>query len=136
MSRFRCFDVIPFLLGILFFLTPTPSAPEDDSQPAQSLSNLIWAAPGERIEVFLPSFGIPLGLYGPQQSHEIWSRIRAAYAPRLQTSQEIPLPNVTGKFKFLLVEFRTPARSVWIRIILRKSGLKWAVQSVREVQRF
>jgi hypothetical protein len=128
--------VIPLLLGLLVLLAPTPAPGGDESAQLNPLHHLIWVAPGERIEAFLPSFGIPMGLYGPQQAREMWSRIRAADAPRLTASREIPLPNVTGKFKFLLMEFRVQNRPVWIRIILRKSGERWAVQSVREVQRF
>ena len=92
--------------------------------------------PDERVELAVPSLGIPSGVYGSQQARAIWSRLRAFEHPALISTEEIALPNVPGKFKFLLAEFQSSGRTVWLRAILKKRGDAWVLQSVREVQGF
>lgn|GEM_PF-3700788 len=92
--------------------------------------------PDERVELAVPSLGIPSGVYGSQQARAIWSRLRAFENPSLIAAEEIPLPNVPGKFKFILVELQSPGRAVWLRTILKRRGDVWVLQSVREVQGF
>jgi hypothetical protein len=117
-------------ITLLAFSGPLPSRPDPE------LPGGLHIAPHERVEISIPSLNIPSGLYGPQQAQELWDRLRDRENPGLGRVEEIPLPNVPGKFKFYLVELRLSARVIWLRAILKKWGDAWALQSVREVQRF
>jgi len=103
---------------------------------AAALPPGVHIAPHERVEISIPSLDIPSGLYGPQQARALLNRIRAREGSELGRVEEVPLPNVPGKFKMYLVEWRMTSRPVWLRAILKKRGDAWALQSVREVQRF
>jgi len=119
-------------LGILLVTLagPLPSGPAPE-WPAG-----LRIAPHERVEISIPSLNIPSGLYGPQQTWELWDRVRKREKPGLGRVEEIPLPNVPGKFKLYLVEMKGAFGVIRISAILKKWGDDWTLQSVREVQRF
>jgi hypothetical protein len=81
------------------------------------------------VEISSKTLEIPTGLYGPKQGFFIIYEKKF----KILEFQEIPLPNIPGRFKLFILNCQKDEKNFKAFLLFKNYKKKWVVQSFKEI---